>query len=50
MKLIDKLNQAKRGNNFCKAAKLLLMQNQKNSEQLPMSNQEAAEAFDTTDC
>ena len=45
MKPIDKLNQAKRGNNLCKAAKLVLIQNQKNSEQLPMSNQEATEAL-----
>ena len=45
MKLIDKLNQAKKGNNFWKAAKILLNQNQKNNEQLPMNNQEAADAF-----
>ena len=45
MKLIDKLNQAKKGNNFWRAAKTLLNQNQKNKEQLPMNNQEAADAF-----
>ena len=45
MKLIDKLNQAKKGNNFWKAAKLLVNQNQKHNEQLPMNNQEAAVAF-----
>ena len=45
MKLIDKLKQAKKGNNFRKAAKTLLNQNQKNNEQLPMNNQEAADAF-----
>ena len=47
MKLIDKLNQAKKDNNFWKAAKILLNQNQenKNNEQLPMNNQEAADAF-----
>ena len=45
MKLIDKLNQAKKGNNFWKAAKILLNQNQKNNEQLPMNNQEIADAF-----
>ena len=39
MKLIDKLNQAKICNNFWKAAKILLKQNQKNNEQL----QEAAD-------
>ena len=45
MKLIDKLKQAKKGNNFWKAAKTLLNQSQKNNEQLPMNNQEAADAF-----
>ena len=45
MKLIDKLNQAKKGNNFWKAAKTLLNQNQKNNKQLPMNNQEAADVF-----
>ena len=45
MKLIDKLNQAKKGNNFWKSAKILLNQNQKNNEQLQMSDQEAADAF-----
>ena len=45
MKLIDKLNQAKKGNNFWKAAKLLVNQNQKHNEQLPMNYQEAAVAF-----
>ena len=39
MKLIDKINQAKKGNNFWKAAKKLLNQNQKNNEQLPKNNQ-----------
>ena len=45
MKLIDKLNQAKKGNNFWRAAKILLNQNQKNKEQSPMSDQEAADRF-----
>ena len=45
MKLNDKLNQANRGNNFWKTAQILINQNQKNNEQLPMSNQEAADAF-----
>ena len=45
MKLTDKLNQAKKGNSFWKAAKIFLNQNQKNNEQLPMINQEAADAF-----
>ena len=45
MKLIDKLNQAKNGSYFWKAAKILLSQNQKNNEQLPLNNQEAADAF-----
>ena len=39
MELIDKLNQAKKGNNFLKTAKILLNQSQKNNEQLPMNNQ-----------
>ena len=45
MKLNYKLNQATRGNNFPKAAKILLNQNQKSNEQLPMNNQEAVDAF-----
>ena len=45
MKLTDKLNQAKKGNNFWKAAEILLNQNQKNNKQLPMNNQEAVDAF-----
>ena len=45
MKLIDNLNQAKKGNSFWKAAKILLNQIQKNNEQLQMNNQEAADAF-----
>ena len=45
MRLIYNLNQAKKGNNFWKAAKILLSKNQKNNEQLPMKNQEAADAF-----
>ena len=45
MKLIDKLNQAKKGNYYWKAAKILLNQNQKNNKQLTMNNQEAADAF-----
>ena len=45
MKLIDKLNQAKKGNKIWKAAKILLNQNQKNNEQIPMNSQEAADAF-----
>ena len=44
MKLIDKLNQARKGNNFWKDAKILLNQNPINNEQLPMNNQEAADA------
>ena len=44
-KLIDKLNQAKKGNNFWKAAKIILKQDQKKNEQLAMNNQEAADAF-----
>ena len=45
MKPIDKLNQAKKGKKFRKAAKILPNQNQNNNEQLLMKNQKAADAF-----
>ena len=45
MKLIDKLNPARKDNNFWKASKILPNQNQTINEKLPMKNQEAADAF-----
>ena len=43
MKLIDKLNQARKDNIFGIIAKVL--HNQKKNKKLSMSNQEAADAF-----
>ena len=45
MKLIDKLNQSRKSNTFCKAEKILLIQNQKSNQKFAMNNHEAAEAF-----
>ena len=45
MKPIDKINQARKSNNFWEAEKTLLNENQKKNEKLPKNNQKDADAF-----